>query len=303
MPRYCGRFAPSPTGPLHFGSLVAAAASYLDARAQGGSWLVRMEDLDTDREQPGAASAILAGLERFGFEWDGEVLYQSRRTEIYRAALARLQAAGCVYPCACSRKEIADSALRSGRQDAQRYPGTCAQGIPAGRSPRSWRVRTDGQGIAFDDRLQGAQQMNLREETGDFVVFRADGLFAYHLAVVMDDAAQQVTDIVRGADLLDSTPRQIHLQRLLGLPEPRYLHIPAAVDAQGNKLSKQTRAPALDHERAGPLLCAALRFLGHEPPAGLHSAAPGEVWLWAVGNWSVDRVPRVASRIAPEGID
>jgi glutamyl-Q tRNA(Asp) synthetase len=289
-----GRFAPSPTGPLHFGSLVAAAASYLDARSQGGSWIVRMEDLDAGREQPGAADRILADLEFFGFEWDGPVWRQSERTEAYREALERLRAAGRAYPCGCSRKETAGAP----------YPGACARGLPEGKTARSWRVRVNGARIEFRDRLHGPQLQDLEAEAGDFVVFRADGQFAYHLAVVIDDAAQRVTDVVRGADLLDSTPRQIHLQRLLDLPEPRYLHVPTATDSRGAKLSKQTRAPALERGRAAALLQAALRFLGQQAaPPELERAPAKELLRWAIGVWSPERLPPVMSRTAAEVLD
>ena len=256
---YRGRFAPSPTGPLHFGSLVTAAASYLDARVAGGSWIVRMEDLDRERVQPGAADGILATLERFGFEWSGPVLWQSRRSQEYQEALERLKAGGLVYPCGCTRKEVG----------GPRYPGICARGLPPGKAARAWRVRTTAAAVEFVDRLQGPQSQRLGEVSGDFVVLRADGLFAYHLAVVVDDGAQGITDVVRGADLLDETQRQIHLQQLLGVATPRYLHVPVATDAHGAKLSKQTRAPALDPLRASEQISAALRFLGQQPPLEL----------------------------------
>jgi glutamyl-Q tRNA(Asp) synthetase len=271
-----GRFAPSPTGPLHFGSLVAATASYVDARSAGGSWIVRMEDLDRERVRPGAADGILATLERFGFEWSGSVMWQSQRTEAYREAFERLD----VYPCGCTRKEIGGT----------RYPGTCAAGLPPGKQPRAWRVRTTTAPIEFVDRLQGTQSQNLAETSGDFVVLRADGLFAYHLAVVVDDAAQRITDVVRGADLLEETPRQIYLQQLLGVTTPRYLHIPVATDAAGVKLSKQTRAPALDPARVPAQIVAALRFLGQQPPLELERALPPEIWKWAIAHWSVSAI-------------
>jgi glutamyl-Q tRNA(Asp) synthetase len=258
-----GRFAPSPTGPLHFGSYLAALASWLDARASGGRWLVRIEDLDRPRERPGAADAILRTLARLGLEWDGEVVYQSRRAAHYEAALERLHAS--TYWCGCSRREIADSSLRLAADGAQVYPGTCRAGIAAGKVRRALRVRTGPEAVAFVDRVQGLQEQVLERDVGDFVLLRADGQFAYQFAVVVDDALQQVTDVVRGADLLDSTPRQIHLQRLLGLPTPRYLHIPVALDEGGNKLSKQLGSQALaDSPRT---LARALAFLG-QPPAG-----------------------------------
>jgi glutamyl-Q tRNA(Asp) synthetase len=247
---YRGRFAPSPTGPLHFGSLVTAVASYLEARRNGGVWLVRIEDVDAPRSVPGAADQILRDLEAFGFVWDEAVLYQSQRTEIYQAALDQLRTGDLAYPCGCSRKEI----------DADRYPGTCSRGLPPGKSARAWRVR----GNAAD--------------VGDFVLLRADGYFAYQLAVVVDDAAQGITDVVRGADLLDSTPRQIHLQSLLGYPTPRYQHVPLVLAADGQKLSKQTGATALALPRTSQLLADAFRFLGHTVPQELVGASVNQLW-------------------------
>ncbi|MDR2031166.1 MAG: tRNA glutamyl-Q(34) synthetase GluQRS, partial [Azoarcus sp.] len=239
-PACAGRFAPSPSGPLHFGSLVAALGSALEARRRSGRWLLRIEDIDTPRVVPGAAAAILATLERFGFEWDGEIMWQSRRIGAYTAALERLEAGGHVFPCACTRREMAeipDSALA--RDGARRYPGTCRHGLPPGRALRVWRVKAEG-AIRFDDAIQGAQEEDLARDVGDYVIFRADGRFAYQLAVVVDDAAQGVTHVVRGADLLGSTGRQIQLQRLLGLRVPAYAHLPVATNAAGEKLSKQT---------------------------------------------------------------
>lgn len=267
--RYRGRFAPSPTGPLHFGSMVAAVASYLDAQAVGGDWLVRMEDIDEPRSAPGAADEILRTLEKFGLEWDGEVVYQSRRKELYREASEQLKNAGYVYACGCTRRDLEES----------RYPGTCREGLPAGRTPRCWRVRVPGEAICWTDRLQGPQCGNLAGESGDFVLLRADGFFAYQLAVVADDAAQGITHVVRGADLLDSTPRQLHLQNLLGYPQPEYLHVPVATNESGQKLSKQTRAPAVNAADARDVLTQVLRFLGQEPAEStsvaelLHAAA------------------------------
>jgi len=273
---YVGRFAPSPTGPLHFGSLVAATASFLDAQASGGQWLVRMEDLDRERTQAGAADGILRDLERFGFTWTGPVLYQSTRNAAYRAALETLERAGLVYPCACSRKEIADSMVRPAGPFARsnnaaadagpRYPGTCRHGVRTGRAPTSWRLRASQETIHFTDRVQGGYAQNLADAVGDFVVKRPPQAFAYQLAVVADDAAQNITHVVRGADLLDSTPRQIYLQQLLGLNTPSYAHIPVAADAGGNKLSKQTGATALDALHPQEELYRTLQFLGQQPP-------------------------------------
>src|SRR5574343_1441685 len=225
-PPYRGRFAPSPTGPLHFGSLVAAVGSYLDARTQGGEWLLRMEDVDTPRNVPGAADDILRTLTTFGFEWDGAVLYQSARFAAYGEALASLQQAGQAYGCACSRKEIADSATHAAIDGGLAYPGNCRHGLAPGRTARAWRLRVDDRELAFDDRLQGRVAQHLERDVGDFVLRRADGLFAYQLAVVGDDAWQDITHVVRGADLLASTPRQIYLLRCLGAAVPRYAHLP-----------------------------------------------------------------------------
>ena len=271
---YTGRFAPSPTGPLHFGSLVAALASWLDARAAGGRWLVRIEDLDAPREQPGAASEILRSLERLGLDWDGEVLYQSRRSSYYREALDLLRRE--TYWCGCTRSEIADSSLELAADGAKIYPGTCRSGLPPGKNPRALRVRASGL-VEFEDRLQGMQTQLLEREVGDFALLRADGRYAYQLAVVVDDAAQGVSDVVRGADLLDSTARQMHLQRLLGQPTPRYLHLPVAINAAGEKLSKQTGA-----QSAGSSIREALAFLGQIETDNL-----GE----ALRNWNPALIP------------
>lgn len=286
---YRGRFAPSPTGPLHFGSLVAAVGSYLEAKSHDGAWLVRMEDLDPPREMPGAADAILNTLDAYGFEWDGPVLYQSTRSELYEAALAKLRQDGLLYPCACTRKEIADSALPG--IEGPVYPGTCRDGLADGRVPRAWRVRVDAADIAFEDAVQGRIRQNLADDIGDFVLKRADGYYAYQLAVVLDDAAQAISHVVRGADLLDSTPRQIYLQRLLGLPTPHYAHLPVAVNAAGEKLSKQTLAAPLDIARPVPALWQALHFLGQQPAAELHAADLPDLWQWAQSRWRLADVP------------
>jgi glutamyl-Q tRNA(Asp) synthetase len=285
-----GRFAPSPTGPLHFGSLVAALGSYLDARANGGEWLVRIEDVDVPRTVPGAADAILRTLDACTMHWDGSVVYQSARGEAYELALETLRRDGKLYACGCSRREIADSAVSG--IEGYVYPDTCARGMPEGRSARAWRMRTDGAMIELDDAIQGRLQQDLKKDIGDFVLHRADGMYAYQLAVVVDDAEQGITHIVRGSDLLDSTPRQIHLQRLLGFPTPSYAHLPVAVNARGQKLSKQTHARALDSQNGGPALVRALDFLGQEPPAGLAAAEPTEIVGWGQANWRLDRVPR-----------
>lgn len=294
-PRYRGRFAPSPTGPLHFGSLIAAVGSYLEAITRGGEWLVRIEDLDPPRVVPGAVSDILHALEACGMQWDGPIVYQSTREDAYHAALHELRQRGRIYPCACSRREIADSAVSG--IEGHVYPGTCRAGLPPGKTARALRLDTRGARVDFSDALQGHIGQEIETDVGDFVVYRADRIFAYQLAVVIDDAEQGVTDIVRGADLLDSTPRQIFLQHLLEFPAVRYMHLPVAVNEQGEKLSKQTRAPPIDPDHPAPALTAALRFLGQDPAPGLAAASPGDVWQWATANWQVEHIPR--SRHAP----
>lgn len=285
--RYVGRFAPSPTGALHFGSLVAALGSCLEARVHGGRWLLRMEDVDEPRCSAAVADDMLRTLEACGFAWDGEVVVQSARQPRYREALERLQSAGLVYPCACSRRELADSALAS--DGAPIYPGTCRNALPPGRQARAWRLRVDERLLCFDDALQGRCCQDLARDVGDFVLLRADGYFAYQLAVVVDDAEQGITHIVRGADLLDSTLRQIHLQQCLGLPTPAYAHLPVALNAAGEKLSKQTRAAAV--VPGAPALVDALAFLGQPPPPELARADVAEVWSWALANWQLAAVP------------
>lgn len=291
---YVGRFAPSPTGPLHFGSLVAAVASWCDARAAGGRWLVRMEDLDPPREMPGAAAAILRTLAAFGLAHDGDVMLQSTRGPAYRAALGRL--AGHTYPCACTRREIADSGIL-GADGAPVYPGTCRGGLASGRHARAVRLRVDDALIAIEDAVQGRVRQDVGREVGDFVLLRADGAFAYQLAVVVDDAEQGVTDVVRGADLLDSTPRQILLQRLLGVPTPRYVHVPVAADTRGVKLSKQTLAAPLSAEDPVPALRAALAFLGQPLPDACGRDA---LLAWAVAHWDRRAIPRQRAMGLPE---
>lgn len=292
---YRGRFAPSPTGPLHLGSLLAALASWLDARAQGGEWLVRIEDLDPPRVVPGAADAMLRALEACGLWWDGPVLYQSARGEAYRAALEQLRHGGLLYSCSCSRREIADSGLRG--IEGPVYPGTCRGRAADLMLAQALRVRTDDELIRFTDRIQGEVAHRLASDIGDFVVRRADGLAAYQLAVVVDDAAQGITDVVRGADLLASTTRQLHLQRLLGLPAPRHAHLPVLVNAQGDKLSKQTGAAALEFTAPLAPLRQALALLGQslsEDPGSVD-----ELLAEAVRGWRLDRVP--AGPLAVDG--
>lgn len=288
MSGYVGRFAPSPTGPLHAGSLVAALASWLDARAHGGRWLVRIEDVDTPRCVPGAAERILAQLEACALRPDAPVLWQSGRGAAYRAALDALLAAGLAYPCACSRQEIALAQAARGierrRNAALPYPGTCRCGLD-GRAARAWRLRTDrGEPLLhWTDRRAGPQSQDVEAEVGDFVLFRADGLWAYQLAVVVDDAAQGVTDVVRGSDLLDNTARQIVLQRALGVATPRYLHTPLVLAASGEKLSKQNGAEAFDDRRPARALNAAAEALGL-PPGGA-DASPGDLLEGWISAW------------------
>ena len=287
---YRGRFAPSPTGPLHFGSLVAATGSFLEARTHGGEWLLRIEDVDAPRCSSAVATEMLSTLEAHGFEWDGDPVWQSRRAAAHAAALDRLKAAGHVFACTCTRRELADSAIAP--DGAAIYPGTCRAGLPPGRAARAWRLRVGTARIAFDDAIQGHVESDLAREAGDFILRRADGLFAYQLAVVVDDAEACITHVVRGADLLLSTARQIHLQGCLGVAMPAYAHLPVAVNAAGEKLSKQTLAAPLDLLRPAASVVAALDFLGQAPPADLAAAGLDAVWSWARANWRLDRVPR-----------
>ncbi|RFU46210.1 tRNA glutamyl-Q(34) synthetase GluQRS [Paraburkholderia sp. DHOC27] len=285
---YRGRFAPSPTGPLHFGSLVSALASWLDARAHNGAWLVRVEDIDGPRTVPGAAEDILTTLDRFGMHADEPPVWQSERTERYEEILSQLRATGLVYPCGCTRKEISDSLLSAhARNTTLAYPGTCRDGLH-GKPARAWRLRVpDGEAavITFDDRWQGTQKQDLATEVGDFVLRRADDQWAYQLAVVADDADAGITHIVRGADLLDSTARQIYLQRCLGVPTPAYLHVPVVTNEAGDKLSKQTGATALDTNEPLKALQAAARHLqlemGEETYTSLNAFYDAATAAWA----------------------
>ena len=276
---------------------MAAVASYLEAKCKNGEWLVRIDDLDPPRTVAGAADDILRTLDACGMHSDGAVVYQSTRLEAYHAELHRLRGLGVVYPCACSRREIADSAIAG--IEGPVYPGTCRNGIAAGRIARAWRIDTRGTNIAFTDALQGQVRQDLETDCGDFVLYRADHVYAYQLAVAVDDAEQGITDVVRGADLLDSTPRQIYLQQLLGLATPRYLHVPAAVNAAGEKLSKQTRASAIDAQQPLPALMAAIRWLGQQPPDELARTDVAALWSWAIANWRSAGIPRARQLIAP----
>ena len=296
---YIGRFAPSPTGSLHFGSLVAAVASYCDAKANNGQWIVRMEDLDKPREVAGAADSILRQLEHFGFEWDEPIIMQSQRVEHYETALNRLKNKQLIYPCTCTRKEIADSSANIG-VDGIIYPRTCLLHGTKPNKTSAWRVKTNNSTIHFCDAIQGEISHSLSNQVGDFILKRADGLFAYQLAVVVDDAEQGVTHIVRGADLLDSTTRQIYLQQLLGYAAPHYAHVPVASNLAGDKLSKQTLAKPINIKLSGQsssiivnaLIFEALSFLGQNPPLAIKKVSLNECWHWAVTHWSLANVPK-----------
>lgn len=290
--RYIGRFAPSPTGSLHFGSLVAAVGSWLQARANHGTWLVRIEDIDPPRAVPGAARQQLETLRRFGMTADGEVLYQSRFEARHRQALTTLLDGGLAYYCGCSRRELPPSGI---------YPGTCRNGLPPGKEPRGVRLRSDGCGeVVFHDRVQGQIREYPGSRAGDFIIRRADGLIAYQLAVVVDDAAAGITEVVRGADLLDSTARQIHVYRSLDLPPPDWMHLPLIVDAEGRKLSKSDHDDPVDRDSPAQALRLALRALGHEPPSGSRSLEA--IWQWAIANWTTERIPQgpVAVGVHPD---
>ena len=286
---YIGRFAPSPTGLLHIGSLLTALASYADARANRGKWLVRMEDLDPPREMPGAAAHILHTLEAFGFEWDGEVVWQSRRHSLYRDALGRLKEKGLLYPCYCSRKDWQAAAAQGA--DGFVYNGRCRrpEDRPHTDKPPAWRIRVNDETIGFDDGIVGHYAQNLARDIGDFVLLRADGFWAYQLAVVADDADQGITHIIRGQDLLVSTPRQIYLQRCLGFATPHYAHLPLLVNKHGQKWSKQTLAPALDENHKEQLLRQVLEYL-NLPPAP-EVSRPQALLSWAIEHWQPHKIP------------
>lgn len=296
---YKGRFAPSPSGPLHFGSILAAMASYCDARAAKGRWLVRIEDIDAPRSRDQYASDILSTLNLYGFEWDQEVVWQSERTSLYRQALTQLSKQGLIYPCSCSRKMV-DAAYGDQASAERIYPGTCRhRSTPLSDVEQvAWRMKVPDASIEFDDRLQGHQQQQLSREVGDFVLRRADDIYTYQLAVVVDDAEQGISHVVRGADLLASTPRQIWLQQCLGLATPCYLHIPVAMDGNGKKLSKQTLAQAVTKENAVEVLLAAWSFLDQIPPKAT-PGTPTAFWLWAHAHWQTGRLPSVQMLPAP----
>jgi glutamyl-Q tRNA(Asp) synthetase len=277
---YIGRFAPSPSGPLHFGSAVAALASFLQARQRGGQWQIRIDDLDPPREQRGATRSILDVLVALGLEWDGPVTYQSERSSAYENALQKLADAGLTFPCACTRKQL------GGRP----YPGNCRNGVRAGLSARTLRVRVDERIVSFVDALQGGQQQQLADVVGDFILVRADGYYSYHLAVVVDDHDAGITEIVRGVDLIESTPRQVYLQHLLGCTTPEYVHIPIVLNDTGTKLSKQTFAAPIDAKNPAHILFEALRFLSQRPPLELAHADVSDILQWAHEHWDLAAV-------------
>jgi glutamyl-Q tRNA(Asp) synthetase len=286
---------------------VAAVGSYLDARAHAGQWLVRIEDLDPPRTRPGAAAQILAELEAFGMEWDGPVLRQSSRSDVYAEAIERLVRLHCLRECTCSRSALArlpeNESRPAGTGEELFHPAKCLA-VDAVNSPgQALRLRVPAGAVTFDDRSLGPQSVDVAATTGDFVLRRRDGLYAYQLAVVVDDAAQGITDVVRGCDLLSSTARQVLLQRALGLPPVRYLHLPLAVDDRGLKLSKSEAAPAIGGRdgMAGQLV-AALEFLGQSPPAVLTRAPLREIWDWARANWRVEGFAGCAARAAPQWV-
>jgi len=288
--QYIGRFAPSPSGPLHFGSLLAAVASYAQAKTRNGQWLVRIEDIDPPREQPGADKIILGALEAYGFEWDSKVSYQGQFAERHEALVHSLLESGKAYPCSCSRRDLAD--VRRGPLGAI-YPGTCRNGCRS--NDVAIRLRTNDEPIEFTDRLQGPQCQRLESESGDFIIQRRDGLIAYHLAVVADDFEQGITEVVRGVDLLDSTPRHIHLQNVLGFTTPEYLHIPVIENADGQKLSKLTGAKGISIRDAEATLVSALAALKQRPPADLVRQNINEIWTWALANWRPDALRHLKS--------
>ncbi len=280
---YVGRFAPTPSGALHFGSLYAAVASYLDARAHRGHWLLRIEDLDRPREVAGSAAGILDTLEKFGFHWDGEVVRQRDRADLYEAALESLHAKGLIFQCSCSRLQL---------EDETRYPGTCRAQPQAAGVPTASRLRVESGRIQFRDRIQGAYRQDLSACVGDVILKRRDHIFAYLMAVVVDDAQQGVTHVVRGADLLDNTPRQIYLQQCLGLPLPQYAHVPVITEPNDAKLAKSRRSLSLDPEQALPQLLSVFSLLQLEPPALLQGSSIADAWEWAIGHWDIQDVPK-----------
>lgn len=302
---HIGRFAPSPTGPLHFGSLVSALGSYLQARAANGRWLLRIDDLDQERVVPGAADNIIATLAAFGFEWHGEIAYQSRRRERYAAAIETLRAHKRIYACTCSRSQIALWNSLTARvndaaeSDEPKYSGTCRLLDRSELNSHALRFTVDEQTVSFSDTVQGHFSQNVRDTCGDFVVRRRAGNHAYHLAAVVDDYESGVSEVVRGADLLASTPRQILLQRALGLPTPRYCHLPLALDLHGAKLSKSAQSIAINSQNAADVLWQALQFLRQQPPLELRTAPLRAIWNWSIEHWTVNPLIGTRSALAP----
>jgi len=288
--KYRGRFAPSPTGPLHFGSLIAAVASYLEARKQQGEWLVRMEDVDEIRNQTAAADNILFTLENYGFEWDGDILYQTQRKDAYFDALQQLTEQNLIYRCTCSRKDLIEQAQQG--EYGFIYPGTCEHKHHPDKTEHAVRIKTHNKLITFTDAIMGLYEHQLKNDMGDFIIHRRDGFFAYQLAVVVDDAFQNITDIVRGYDLLDSTPRQIHLQQCLHYLTPAYTHLPIAVNQRGDKLSKQTGAAGISEKADIAMLVDCMNFLGQTMPTELKKSSLKTFWQWAFENWNLSKVPR-----------
>jgi len=283
-PIYRGRFAPSPTGELHLGTLLAAIGSYLQARTQNGEWLMRIEDVDTTRRVDGASDQLLRALEGFGFEWDGKVIYQSQRTELYESALETLLQKDLIYPCTCSRKQLSS--------EGPVYAGHCRHYRLPLNEEHALRIQVQDQRINFNDHVIGKYQQQLSSECGDFIIKRRDGLFAYQLAVVVDDAEQGINEVVRGVDLLDSTPRQIYLQQQLGYSQPEYLHLPLLIDEQGHKLGKSTGAAALDLKYPVTSLHTALSLLGQQPPEELTKDNLNNLWQWALQYWNIKLIPK-----------
>ncbi|MCB6182491.1 tRNA glutamyl-Q(34) synthetase GluQRS [Leeia sp. TBRC 13508] len=290
---YIGRFAPSPTGPLHFGSLFTAIASYLDAKANLGKWLLRIEDIDTPRVMPGATNQILSILDAYGLHWDGEVVYQHQQTAYYQQLLSQLKDKHRAYGCQCSRKEIAEIAHAG--VEGPVYPGTCRQQTVS--QVRAWRFAMEGAEISFEDQIQGTQHYDIAKSLGDFVLFRADGLVAYQLAVVADDHQAGVTHIVRGIDLIHSTPRQMQLQTALGFTTPMYSHLPIIVSSSGQKLSKQNLATPVTDEN--PLITwhQVLDLLNQAPPAISEFDSLSSLIDWAISHWNIEKIPKAGEII------
>jgi len=284
---YRGRFAPSPTGRLHYGTMIAAIASFLQARAHHGQWLVRIEDVDTVRCIKGVDSQMLKTLEAFGMHWDGEVVYQSHRIDLYEQALFALENKQLVYPCTCSRRQLIDET----GETTPVYPGTCRHLDRITTKDFAVRLKVNDEIIQFHDGRYALQQQNLARDVGDFIIKRRDGLFAYQLAVVVDDFEQHITEVVRGADLLDSTARQVYLQRCLGYAQPEYLHLPLALDEAGNKLGKSSGAAAIDQADPGKTIISILDFLGQPLPEAIEQASLEELWQHAIAHWNPGRIP------------